>query len=95
MDIVTMGVRAGIGALAGISYGLTGYGKSPGEKMDYEKLALTVILGAGVGAASEFLPYSMDEMSAYATTLGFTALIENGVKAAKRRIQAWLASRNK
>jgi len=86
MDIVSIISRAGIGALAGISYGFTGYAKSKGEGMDWQKFIKTGVLGACVGVISEFIPITMAEAEIYMTTFGLTAGIENLIKAAWRRI---------
>lgn len=93
MDITTIIGRAAFGAAAGVTYAFTGYVKSSGEPMDWFKFAKTGVLGAVVGVATEFLPITMDEGLTYMTSLGFTPVIENGLKALFRRgaaFKAWL-----
>ena len=86
MDFITILARAGVGALAGFTYGFTGYAKSAGEEMDWLKFAKTGILGAIVGVGSEFSGLSMDTVEIYAVSMGFTAVIENALKAVWRKI---------
>jgi len=73
------------GVAAGIMYSLTGFAKQKGEKFDLEKFSYTVILGAviGVGGMLYNLPFA--EVETIAINIGAVALIENIIKAIKRK----------
>lgn len=74
------------GAGAGITIALAGWGKSKGEKFDFTKFGTTIVIGAVGGAIASVTKIEIDLAITYAASLGFTALVENGLKALKRRI---------
>ena len=70
-------VRLGTSVCAGLAYGLTGFGKSSGEKLDTVKLGISLAVSMVAGVVSEFVEWDMPTAIQFLGTAGFTVLIEN------------------
>lgn len=75
------------GLVAGLSYGLTGFGKSKGEKIDWKKLTISVVVGLGAGIISAFTGWEMTVAVQFLASAGITVLVENGIKTLWRRLK--------
>lgn len=77
-------IFTGIGA--GITLALTGFAKSSGEKFNHIRFGATIILGGIVGLGYGVANIPLDTGMSYATQVGAIILIENILKAIKRRL---------
>jgi len=68
-----------------ISYNLTGFGKSPGEKFDWVKFLIAIVVGAIVGTVAYFQGWELGFAFDWATGFGLVGFIENIVKTVIRR----------
>ena len=82
IDLVTKGLT---GLVAGLSYALTGFGKSKGEAIDWKKLTVSVLVGCGAGVVSGLAGWEMEMSVQFLTSAGITVLVENLVKTLWRR----------
>jgi len=78
-------VRLGTSLSAGLAYGLTGFGKSSGEKLDAVKLGVSLGVSLVAGVVAEFVGWDISTATQFLGTAGFTVLVENFVKTVVRR----------
>ena len=70
---------------AGLAYGLTGFGKSSGEKLDTVKLGISLGVSLVAGVVAEFTGWDISTAMQFLGTAGVTVLVENFVKTVVRR----------
>lgn len=68
------------GALAGLTYAISGFAKSEGEDLDYLRLASTCVVGALAGALASVAGSDIPSTQVYLASLGITPLVENCIK---------------
>jgi len=86
------------GALTGAGVACGGYFKSAGDKIDWQKVGETAIIGMGVGGVGGFLGFNYDNASTYAANIGATTLFQYIAKGSMRRVypklKEWLVNHN-
>jgi hypothetical protein len=75
-----------IGLAAGVTYALSSFAKTKGEKFDWEKFSITLLVGAGAGLISGLLDLPIENSYEYLLQIGVITVFENLFKAAKRKL---------
>jgi len=72
--------------IAGLTYALSGYLKTVGEKWDWLKFFTTVVIGIVTGAVVAYSDWELDMAYNFIISLGAIAIVENILKAIWRKI---------
>ena len=83
-ELVSKGLT---GLVSGLSYGLSGFGKSKGEKIDWKRLTVSVLVGSAAGIVSGLAGWELTVAVQFVANAGITMFVENLVKTVWRR---WL-----
>ena len=82
MDILS-GLLVGVGS--GVSRAFVGFAKSPGEPIDWSRVAVTTVIGAIAGVINSLTGTNIDQLLLVFANTGLTVYIEDLLKAIFRR----------